>query len=139
MKLGEVVVTHVYHNFTKFHQNRMKTKKVQTFKVSVKLWKLYIVQDLLLTYTPNCWSYSRLILITTSSSTSNYRLRWTSTILWLWVPCEIFAFILNGYTICRTKHLEKNLFELVAKNAIDYQIDTGVECHQKIRSIVKGI
>ena len=27
----------------------------------------------------------------------------------------------------------------MAKNAIDYQIDTGVECHQKIRSIVKGI
>ena len=26
MKLGEVVVTHVYYNFTKFHQNRMKNK-----------------------------------------------------------------------------------------------------------------
>ena len=29
MKLGEVVVTHdVYYNFAKFHQNRMKNKKV---------------------------------------------------------------------------------------------------------------
>ena len=28
MKLGEVVVIHVYYNFTKFHQNRMKNKKV---------------------------------------------------------------------------------------------------------------
>ena len=27
MKLGEVVVNHVYYNFTKFHQNRMKNKK----------------------------------------------------------------------------------------------------------------
>ena len=27
MKLGEVVVIHVYYNFTKFHQNRMKNKK----------------------------------------------------------------------------------------------------------------
>ena len=27
----------------------------------------------------------------------------------------------------------------MAKNAINDQIDTGVECHQKIRSIVKGI
>ena len=27
MKLGEVVVTHVYYNFTKFHQNWMKNKK----------------------------------------------------------------------------------------------------------------
>ena len=46
MKLGEVVVTHMYYNFTKFHQNRMKNKKVlliarfsaQNFKVSVELW-----------------------------------------------------------------------------------------------------
>ena len=44
MKLGEVVVTHVFYNFTKFHQNRMKNKKVfliahfsvQNFKVSVE-------------------------------------------------------------------------------------------------------
>ena len=50
MKLGEVVVTHVYYNFTKFHQNQMKNKKVlliahfsvHNFKVSVELWKLYI-------------------------------------------------------------------------------------------------
>ena len=28
MKLGEVVVIDVYYNFTKFHQNRMKNKKV---------------------------------------------------------------------------------------------------------------
>ena len=28
MKLGEVVVIHVYYNFTKFHQNWMKNKKV---------------------------------------------------------------------------------------------------------------
>ena len=27
MKLGEIVVTHVYYNFTKFHQNWMKNKK----------------------------------------------------------------------------------------------------------------
>ena len=45
MKIGEVVVIHVYYNFTKFHQNRMKNKKVlliarfsvQNFKVSVEL------------------------------------------------------------------------------------------------------
>ena len=45
MKLGEVVVTHVYYNFTKFHPNQMKKKKVlliahfsvQNFKVSVEL------------------------------------------------------------------------------------------------------
>ena len=53
MKLGEVVVIHVYYNFTKFHQNRMTNKKVlliarfsvQNFKVSVELWKSYIVQS----------------------------------------------------------------------------------------------
>ena len=52
MKLGEVVVIHVYYNFTKFHQNQMKNKKVlliahfsvQNFKVSVELWKSYIVK-----------------------------------------------------------------------------------------------
>ena len=27
LKLGELVVTHVYYNFTKFHQNQMKNKK----------------------------------------------------------------------------------------------------------------
>ena len=51
MKLGEVVVTHMYFNFTKFRQNWMKTKKVlllahfsvQNFKVSLELWKSYIV------------------------------------------------------------------------------------------------
>ena len=51
IKLGEVVVTHVYYNFTKFHQIRMKNKKVfliarfsvHNFKVSVELRKLYIV------------------------------------------------------------------------------------------------
>ena len=45
MKLGEFVVIHVYYNFTKFHQNWMKNKKVlliahfsvQNFKVSVEL------------------------------------------------------------------------------------------------------
>ena len=49
MKLGAVVV--VYYNFTKFHQNRMKNKKVlliahfsvQNIKVSVELWKSYIM------------------------------------------------------------------------------------------------
>ena len=42
---------HVYYNFTNFHQNWMKNKKVlliahfsvQNFKVSVELWKSYIV------------------------------------------------------------------------------------------------
>ena len=51
MKLGEVVVIHEYYNFTKFHQNQKKNKKVlliarlsvQNFKVSVELWKSYIV------------------------------------------------------------------------------------------------
>ena len=52
MKLGEVVVTDVYYNFTKFYKkNLMKNKKVliiahfsvQNFKVSVELWKSYIV------------------------------------------------------------------------------------------------
>ena len=52
MKLGEVVATHVYYNFTKFHQNRMKNKKVllidhfsvQNFKALVESWKSYSVQ-----------------------------------------------------------------------------------------------
>ena len=51
MKLGEVVVIQVYYNFTKYHQNWMKNKtvlliarfSVQNFKVSVELWKSYIV------------------------------------------------------------------------------------------------
>ena len=51
MKLGEVVVPIVYYNFPKFHQNQMKNKNillnahfsVQNFKVSVELWKSYIV------------------------------------------------------------------------------------------------
>ena len=51
MKLDAVVVIHVYYNFTKFHPNQMKNKKVlsiahfsvQNFTVSVELWKLYIV------------------------------------------------------------------------------------------------
>ena len=51
MKLGEIVVHMDNYNFTKFHQNQMKNKKdlliahfsVQNFKVSVKLWKSYIV------------------------------------------------------------------------------------------------
>ena len=50
MKLGEVVVTHVYYNITNFHQNSMKNKKVlliarfsvQNFKVSVLL-SFYVV------------------------------------------------------------------------------------------------
>ena len=56
MKLGEIVV-HMYlmdnYNFTKFDQNRMKNKKdlliahfsVKNFKVSVELWKSYIVRS----------------------------------------------------------------------------------------------
>ena len=44
MKLGEVVVHIGYYNYTKFHQNRMKNKKVlliahfsvQNYKVSVE-------------------------------------------------------------------------------------------------------
>ena len=52
MKLGEIVVHIGYYNFTKFHQNQTKTKKVlliahfsvQNFKVSVESWKSYIVQ-----------------------------------------------------------------------------------------------
>ena len=51
MKLGEVVVTHAYSNYTKYHPNWMKNKEVlliarfsvQNFKVSVELWKSYIV------------------------------------------------------------------------------------------------
>ena len=52
MKLGEIVVHMDNYNFTKFHQNQMKNKKVlliarfsvQNFKVSVELWKSYIVE-----------------------------------------------------------------------------------------------
>ena len=48
MKIGEID----NYNFTKFHQNQMKNKKVlliarfsvQNFKVSVESWKLYIVK-----------------------------------------------------------------------------------------------
>ena len=51
MKLGEVLVTHVYYNFSKFFLKKwMKTKifinthfSVQNFKVSVEFWKSYIV------------------------------------------------------------------------------------------------
>ena len=52
MNLGEVVVTYEYYNFTKLHQIRMKKKvlliahfSVHNFKVSVELWKSYIVQS----------------------------------------------------------------------------------------------
>ena len=51
MKLGEIVVHMDNYNFTRFHQNQMKNKKVlliahfsvQNFKVSVESWKSYIV------------------------------------------------------------------------------------------------
>ena len=52
MKLGGIVECIIgNYNFTKFHQNEMKNKKVlfiahfsvQNFKVSVELWKSYIV------------------------------------------------------------------------------------------------
>ena len=52
MKVGEIVVHMDNFNFTKFHQNKMKNKKVlliarfsvQNFKVSVESWKSYIVR-----------------------------------------------------------------------------------------------
>ena len=52
MKLGEIVVHMDNYNFTNFHQNQMKNKKVlliacfpvQIFKVSVELRKSYIVR-----------------------------------------------------------------------------------------------
>ena len=56
MKLGEIVEHMDNYNFTKFHQNQMKNKKVllilacfsvQNFKVSVELWKLYIVRTMI--------------------------------------------------------------------------------------------
>ena len=51
IKLVEIVVHMDNYNFTRFHQNQMKNKKVwliacfsvQNFKVSVKLWKSFIV------------------------------------------------------------------------------------------------
>ena len=51
MKLDEIVVHMDNYNFTNFHQNWMKNKKVllrahlsvQNYKVSVELWKSYIV------------------------------------------------------------------------------------------------
>ena len=54
-KLGEIVVHMDNYNFTKFHQNWMKNKKVlsiatfsvQNFKVSVESGKSYIVRDTL--------------------------------------------------------------------------------------------
>ncbi len=53
MKLGEIAVHMDNCNFTKFHQNQMKNKKVlliarfsvQNFKVSVESWKSYIVRE----------------------------------------------------------------------------------------------
>ena len=58
----------MYYYFSKFHQNWMKNKKVlliarfsiQNFKVSVDLWKSYIVLRLpwiasFLDYSPHCW------------------------------------------------------------------------------------
>ena len=62
MKLGEIVIHIGYYNFTKLYQNRMKDKKllliacfsVQNFKVSVELWKLYIVHTLLTSELKNC-------------------------------------------------------------------------------------
>ena len=52
MKLSEIVVYMDNYNFTKFHLNQMKNKKVfliarfsvQNFKVSVELGKSYIVR-----------------------------------------------------------------------------------------------
>ena len=54
MKLGEIVVHMDNYNFTKFHQNQIKNKKVllrpcfsvQNFNVSVESWKSYIVRVL---------------------------------------------------------------------------------------------
>ena len=51
MKFGEIVVHMDIYNFMKLHQNQMKNKKVlliarfsvQNFKLSVELWKSYIV------------------------------------------------------------------------------------------------
>ena len=51
MKLSKIVVHMGNYNFTKFHQNQLKNKKVlliahfsvQNFKVSVELQKSYIV------------------------------------------------------------------------------------------------
>ena len=51
MKLSAIVAHMDNYNFTKFHQNQMKNKKVlliarfsvQNLKVSVELWKSYIV------------------------------------------------------------------------------------------------
>ena len=49
-ELGEILVHLGYNNFTMLHQNQMKKKvllrahfSVQNFKVSVELWKSYIV------------------------------------------------------------------------------------------------
>ena len=52
MKIVDIVVHMGNYNFTKFHQNQMKNKKVlltarfsvQNFKVSLKSWKSYIVR-----------------------------------------------------------------------------------------------
>ena len=72
MKLGEVVVTHVYYCFTKLHPNRMKNKKVfliasfcvQNFKVSVQSWKSYIAHLLTWSICITCW-----LLLWSSSAT----------------------------------------------------------------------
>ena len=55
MKPGKIVVHMDNYNFTKFDQDQMKKKKVlliahfsvQNFKVSVELWKSYIVCDVI--------------------------------------------------------------------------------------------
>ena len=66
MKFGEIVVHIGKYNFTKFHQNQMKNKKVlliarfsvQNFKVSVELWKSYIVKWLTGKIIHSCYSYT---------------------------------------------------------------------------------
>ena len=60
MKLGGIVLHMDNYNFTKFHQNQTKSNKVlliahfslQNFKVSVELWKSYIVHTSLDVDTP---------------------------------------------------------------------------------------
>ena len=74
MKLGEIVVLTGNYNFTKFHQNQMKNKKVlsiarfsdQNLKVLVELWKSYIVHSL--------WSWVMFIDLVWSKSMRNAQL-----------------------------------------------------------------
>ena len=111
MKLGEVVVIHVYYNFTKFHQNRMKNKKVlliarfsaQNFKVSVESWKSYILRG--------GWNFRKMVHM--------------GFVDCRWPPREKYiplCFSIFWYTVCNFKNVQMDAFDFGPKTSFHERI-----------------